>query len=580
MGRWMWVVCLLLSWTADVVAQRETPFEATLEEVLNWSHPLDLTPERFEKKWAREGFETSPLVAFSESGERLAAQFGERPYTNVRVQLTALVGKARVERGRAWFRENHAEEIELAFVPNARLDEAIQTVWNRETAKTIRVEISDPTTVLFQSGELGDASAVWIHGKGLQPTLRIVSREKIAAAQYCQLPDGLVLAVDFDFLMNHAAIWTLTPEQLDQRFESPAFDQQPFFKWLTSQHDRARFTRRPFGNVRVGLSLLSGKVAAEEVLLDFEGGVLKRATASIYNRGDAGPMTKEAFERLIAQCGKEIGQQLQVTPKRQTQPQGSALKNVGWIWSAAGADVLMEHNDLTAATKSAAVVPEYLRIKIAPSNNRDWSMGVSTLGRSTSTLTKRDLLRRVVKIGKTGARIEGVPMVDQGEKGYCVLASFQRLFEFYQIPCDQHELAQLLGSSPESGTSGEAIERRIGALDRRFETRFQVLIGRTMNPKDAEKLDAKRFARMVKTQIDRGMPLLWAMRLGIADEDPPLPRRGQISGGHMRMIIGYDEEADQILFTDSWGAGHELKRMKTADAFRSTDGLFVVQPKN
>lgn len=576
----MFVAAALFIWTVNVAAQRETQFEAALEEVLNWKQPLDLTPERIREKWKREGFETSPLAAFSGEGERLSVLFGRRPYVNVQVKLTALEGRAVIERGRALFRENRAIEIELSFAPDAGLDEAFQTVWKPGSQKTIRVETDNSAVVLFQSGEIGDVAAVRIEGKGLLPTLRIVPKERIPAAQYCQLPDRLVFAVDLDFLMNQADVWTLTSAQLDQRFASPTFEPQPFFKWLTSQHDRARMTKKPYGNVQIGLSLLGGKVAAEEVLLDFEGGTLKRVTASIYNRGDAGPMAKETFERLIALCGKEIGQKLQVQPKRQPQPVGSALKNVGWTWSAAGADVLMEHNELAPASKGVEAVPEYLRIKIAPPNNRDWSMGVSTLGRSTSTLTKRDLLRRVVKSGTSSARIEGVPMVDQGAKGYCVLASFQRLFEFYQIPCDQHELAQLLGSSPEGGTSGEAIERRIGALDRRFETRFQVLIGRTMNPRDAEKLDVKRFARMIKTQIDLGVPLLWTMRLGIADEDPPLPRTGQISGGHMRMIIGYDEEAEQIFFTDSWGAGHEFKRMKTSDAFRCTDGLFVVQPKN
>ena len=30
----------------------------------------------------------------------------------------------------------------------------------------------------------------------------------------------------------------------------------------------------------------------------------------------------------------------------------------------------------------------------------------------------------------------------------------------------------------------------------------------------------------------------------------------------MRMIIGYNDKTKAILFSDSWGAGHELKQMK------------------
>jgi hypothetical protein len=45
------------------------------------------------------------------------------------------------------------------------------------------------------------------------------------------------------------------------------------------------------------------------------------------------------------------------------------------------------------------------------------------------------------------------------------------------------------------------------------------------------------------------------------------------------MIIGYNTEANKILFSDSWGAGHELKRMDLADAYDVTVGLYAVTPR-
>ena len=50
----------------------------------------------------------------------------------------------------------------------------------------------------------------------------------------------------------------------------------------------------------------------------------------------------------------------------------------------------------------------------------------------------------------------------------------------------------------------------------------------------------------------------------------------------MRMIIGYKLEKNsvtQILFTDSWGAGHELKRMGAVDAYDVTIGLYSMAPR-
>ena len=70
--------------------------------------------------------------------------------------------------------------------------------------------------------------------------------------------------------------------------------------------------------------------------------------------------------------------------------------------------------------------------------------------------------------------------------------------------------------------------------------------------------------------------------VGKAQEAPPLPGGGQTRGGHMRMIIGYKLEKNlvtQILFTDSWGSGHELKRMGAYDAYDVTIGLYSMAPR-
>lgn len=47
----------------------------------------------------------------------------------------------------------------------------------------------------------------------------------------------------------------------------------------------------------------------------------------------------------------------------------------------------------------------------------------------------------------------------------------------------------------------------------------------------------------------------------------------QASGGHRRRIIGYNPQKKEILYTDSWGYGHELKRMSAEDAYLITTGL-------
>ena len=84
-----------------------------------------------------------------------------------------------------------------------------------------------------------------------------------------------------------------------------------------------------------------------------------------------------------------------------------------------------------------------------------------------------------------------------------------------------------------------------------------------------------RFERSIERSISDGIPLLWSVRLGLVKEQG---LSAQTSGGHMRLIIGYNEKTKEIIYSDSWGAGHEEKRMSIDDAWTMTTGLQSLQP--
>ena len=52
-----------------------------------------------------------------------------------------------------------------------------------------------------------------------------------------------------------------------------------------------------------------------------------------------------------------------------------------------------------------------------------------------------------------------------------------------------------------------------------------------------------------------------------------------MSGGHMRLIVGYDTVKQLIFYTDSWGPGHEMKSMPIDQAFAVTSAMFVLEPQ-
>jgi len=211
-------------------------------------------------------------------------------------------------------------------------------------------------------------------------------------------------------------------------------------------------------------------------------------------------------------------------------------------------------------------------------------------------------------------------MVDQGQKGYCAAAVTERVLRYYGRDFDQHQVAQMAGSTAEGGTGSDellsAVSRIARGLDLNFRKLFDMdiqrylrliedynraarkkdlqpflhnnmidvdLMYRTMDPSTlrevrvARAVDMRQFFSSVQENIGMGVPLLWAVVLGVIEETPALP---QAAGGHMRLIIGYNPQTQEILYSDSWGSEHALKRMALADAWTITTGLLTVLPRN
>ena len=91
-----------------------------------------------------------------------------------------------------------------------------------------------------------------------------------------------------------------------------------------------------------------------------------------------------------------------------------------------------------------------------------------------------------------------------------------------------------------------------------------------------EKSPSKKFYTSIRSSINEGIPLLWSLEVGLYPEEPKLLAQG--GGGHMRTIIGYNDKKERLIFSDSWGEGHEFKTMNMNDAFKATRGLFLLKP--
>ena len=209
-------------------------------------------------------------------------------------------------------------------------------------------------------------------------------------------------------------------------------------------------------------------------------------------------------------------------------------------------------------------------------------------------------------------------MVDQGDKGYCAVATASRVFNYYGVPADQHEMAQVSGNAAGGGgTNPDEMEEAMKKISGKYKTRFVTLLDLDYSSRSyqsfmrkynsaAKKLGKKvldtdnfiyfmggldpdvlravngqgtnydKFMGIVRDNIDKGVPVMWALQLGLFPENGEKAK--QAGGGHMRLIIGYNAEKKEIIFSDSWGAGHEKKRMAAPDASAATMGLYLLQP--
>jgi hypothetical protein len=382
-----------------------------------------------------------------------------------------------------------------------------------------------------------------------------------------------------DSLIKAPENWKMTVDEFEKSFTSNGNKQ---YVWLTQDRTRAKMSRKLYGNVEMNLTAFDGQVPVQEVIVDFVDGQLNLISASIYNRADSGAITTEQFSERFKTAGKVMGEILVARPQQRKADAKNGLLTEGYSWySQATGVALLECNEGALGTGDR----EFLRLRMARPNAKG-SLAASLLHTRGGAAAKLgDLPKNIKKEDNGDILISNMPMVDQGDKGYCVVATVQRVFEYYGIGADMHQIAQISDADPQRGTSTLTMAKELDKIDYRFKTRLDIIgMGQPLTEVKEEKgeyyvgkpVDERKFLKAINSNVDKGLPLLWSLELGRYPEIPQLSP--QTAGGHMRMIIGYNEKAQEIIFTDSWGAKHEAKRMKMSDAYKASHGLFVLIP--
>ncbi len=428
------------------------------------------------------------------------------------------------------------------------------------------------------------------------------------------LPSILAGAAEFRLdrlLAEQDKLWQLSPQGFITQCGWSKF------KWNSAKHDSLYYS------IVEGDKVLLGKLPIVEIVARFNENRLQRVEFSLYNRGDLGELSVDEFDQKLATIKNYLNQLFHYnstdTPKKLRKRLARSMIFHS-IWENKFSEVKLRWSlSKSRNTDRPEFIALYLYLHdaITPSTR--------------ATVNKKTLPERI-KTDQTGGKYLELPMVDQGSKGYCVVAVLERVLKYYGSDIDQHILAELVSTSAEKGTSYKAMVSSLREADHKLRVKFKpiyqnreminyskfMLLLKRYNKlarrakKSRVKIadfmitkgnittyypekffqvadpqiyidlrlkyarsENKRFFRDIEKNIMAGIPILWTVQLGIFPEQG----KKQQSGGHMRLIIGFNRKTKTIFYSDSWGRGHELKKMPYRQAWAMTTGIYIMLPR-
>jgi len=474
-------------------------------------------------------------------------------------------------------------------------------------------------------------------------TIRIIGGEK---------PDHK--DVRLDWLLDEENLFAMSPDDFEKKAGSR------HFVWQDKERTRARFNPDKYD-----CQLKSLEVG--EVLVNFSGGKLASVAISVLNKGDEEEIiSRGTFNTAVSDVKALLGAASGVKEEPRRKEELLSTRSAGAVWRGKKALYIGEWlfleeklEEMDGWMWTIKAHGEFVRIRLMPPQVQ---LGVQ-LSRIKTTVSRPVLATKVKREGNTKAVIEGIPMVDQGSKGYCAVASFERVLRHYGADVDMHDLAN--AAETYGGTNPEKMKTAIQRMAQRLNLRTREIIflkqkqyeilfknynaaarkegkdevdmndlkeygyidWKNVDPETLQKFRAAspeyaRFRQEVVASINKGIPVMWALQLGMFwedridesyeanrfavnkekgeddEEDNEMSRKFEedrkkeleelrkkgarppayMVGGHMRLIVGYDAKYGLIYYTDSWGPGHEMKSMPIEQAWATTLALWALEP--
>lgn len=575
----------------------------SLDPLLDLSKVWSLTGEAIEEQFTESGFKENPFLHWSNANT--IAEFSRHPYANIRVDLSLFDGALPLEQASVTLDDDNHKACRVDFVC-AKSDAAPMLRSKLDSLFQTKAQ-AGPRAAIGWKADLAGPSEIWMTSGGIAVLAASPSSCKLTLLRPGSDPASAVTAASLgspkrgrelaffarlDDLMPFPGVWSMSQDALDAiaTVEDIGMKESPFYKWNTTARDSARFAQKMFSNTTTDLLLFNDTVNAEEANIEFKNGRASKLVVTLLTRGNSGEVSAAKFDEVFKATGRALGTKLGVRPTPTTVAGRQIIKTTAYLWTTPHTLALMEFN--TDAPKGKV---EFLRLTFTPAAARAELLNLAGIGSNATTLSKASLVKSVKRDQGTGdVEIAGVPMRDQGQKGYCVAASCERLFRYLGQPTDMDEIAQLVETDAERGTNPAIMYGQLKKIDERYNVRVKLLKippRTSLGPVNISKTELERaqkadLGKLIHENIDQGLPLLWAVLLDPSETGlspngapPPIsPVRPRNGVGHMRMIIGYNAKTGGVIYTDSWGAGHERKVMTLPQAESMTEAVFAMVP--
>lgn len=333
-----------------------------------------------------------------------------------------------------------------------------------------------------------------------------------------------------------------------------------------AENEEAAFYRGAFGGQArcLGVPLFSVDLYARE-------GLAQRLVLGFVNAADlagAGvPSPERAFTERVETDRTEI-------IRRLSGRLGRAIEGKKqWIWSWMG-------HQLSLQETSSALVLTIERGEYSPQTSESSK-------RVEDGHQKFSPASRVKRRDNGDVVITGLPPINQGARGFCVPAAWEKCLRYYGLSLNVYELAEAGGTTASGSTYG----------------RFTGSVGREISPLGF-RIDYLRARPSDLSQLagylDQGHPIIWFMDAGLLENwviqtltrrnalsevergPRPNPRPGSY---HALLIVGYNEKNKELALSDTTELGHSLPEIwvstEEADASHMTSAAMIsLQPPN